>query len=182
MIRVLWRIYTESEKPINYNLFIRSLDLISATFDVIYHDKRIYRFRYSPFEFRTSPTFKDDNQLTGYFQSLSCIPDINSSNKLAVIDSDFYTNPRLFIFDDLTDNNLFYKILNRTNLIYQIYTISKGSYYSFQGALVEIDEFAKKSLGQFYFSTTRLKKILFTWSFRQFKRSSKDKKVKEDDK
>jgi hypothetical protein len=87
MIRVLWRIYTEAEKPINYNLFIRSLDLISATFDIIYHDKRIYRFRYSPFEFRTSPTFKDDNQLTGYYQSLSCIPDISNSNKLIISDS-----------------------------------------------------------------------------------------------
>jgi hypothetical protein len=45
-----------------------------------------------------------------------------------------------------------------------------------------VDEFTKKCLGQFYFSTTRLKKILFTWSFKQFRRPAKDKKAKEDEK
>lgn len=112
----------------SHYLYIRSLDLISATFDIVYHDKRVYRFRYSPFEFRSSPTFKDEQQLTGYYQSLSCIPDINSNNnnKPPLSDTEFYSTPRLFIFDDLTDSNLFLKVLNRTNLIYQVYAISRG--------------------------------------------------------
>lgn len=37
-------------------------------------------------------------------------------------------------------------------------------------------------MGLFYFSTTRLKKIVFTWSFKQFKRPNREKRVKEEEK
>lgn len=136
------------------------MDLISVTFDIVYAEKRTYRYRYSPFEFRNSPTFKDDNQLTGYYQSLSLISEITTT-KIPVVDNDFYTAARLFMLDDLTDSNLFYKIFNRTYLFFQIYSISRGTYTG-----SETDDFAKKCLGQFYFSTTRLKKFIFTWSFK----------------
>ena len=128
MIRTLWRIYTEPEKQLTYDLYIKSLDVISVSFDIHYHDKRIYRFRYSPFEFRTSPIFKEDNSLMGYHQSLSCVTENGSNLKATASDSEYYIAPRLFIFDDLTDNNLFHKILNRSNLVFQAYSIARGTH------------------------------------------------------
>lgn len=58
-VKVLWKLYLEVEKVQHFNVYIRSLDLISVTFDIQYPDKRSYRFRYSPFEFKNIPTFKD---------------------------------------------------------------------------------------------------------------------------
>jgi hypothetical protein len=42
-------------------------------------------------------------------------------------DQEFYHASRCFIFDDLTDNNTFVKVLQRTNIFYIAYLISKGS-------------------------------------------------------
>jgi hypothetical protein len=178
MVKVLWKLYGELEKAPNFVVYIRSLDLISITFDVQYFDKRIYRFRYSPFEFKLIPNFKEDNQLTGYFQILSCIPEVGSL-KGVVVDSDFYSNYRLFFFDDLTDGNIFFKIFNRCNLFYQVYSLSKGNLILNQGNALEPDEFLKKCQGHFYFSTTRLKKFIFTWAFKQYRRASRKKEENE---
>jgi len=126
------------------------------------------------------PNFKEDNQLTGYYQSLSCIPELNSI-KIGVVDQEFYNNYRLFIFDDLTDSNLFFKLFNRTNIFYQVYSISRGNTGIYLNSS-DSDDFAKKCLGHFYFSTTRLKKFIFTWSFKQHKKViSRDRKPKEEE-
>ena len=49
MIRIISQLSFDNERPYFYNLFIKAIDIISISFDIIYGDKRIYRFRYSPF-------------------------------------------------------------------------------------------------------------------------------------
>lgn len=61
------------------------------------------------------------------------------STKGAIVDSDFYNNNRLFFLDDLTDNNIFYKIFNRCNIFYQVYSLSKGNLSLTQGSILEPD-------------------------------------------
>jgi hypothetical protein len=72
----------------------------------------------------------------GYNQSLSCVTESGNNLKSSAPDSDYYMAPRLFIFDDLTDHNLFHKILNRSNLVYQAYSIARGTHI-IQGLEVE---------------------------------------------
>jgi hypothetical protein len=60
MVKLLWKFYLESEQRQFYYITIRSIDMISVTFDVIYTDKKIYRFRYSPFEFKNIPYYKEE--------------------------------------------------------------------------------------------------------------------------
>jgi hypothetical protein len=79
--------------------------MISITFDIVYVDKRIYRFRYSPFEFRSNIFIKEHSRLSGYNQQISVLPDIQGL-KQVVCDQDFYYAPRCFIFEDLTDANM----------------------------------------------------------------------------
>lgn len=147
------------------------MDLISITFDIQYGDKRIYRFRYSPFEFRSGLFIRNETLLSGYNQTISVIPEINNL-KLPFLDSDFYNAPRCFIFDDLTDSNLSYKLLQRTNLFYMAYSISRGITNFYQNSSpVDSDEYCKKYLWSIYFSTTRLKKFIYTWSFKPFKKA-----------
>jgi hypothetical protein len=54
MIKKITELSAKNDRYSFYSLYIRSIDLISITFDVHYGDKRAYRFRYSPFEFRNS--------------------------------------------------------------------------------------------------------------------------------
>lgn len=110
---------------------------------------------------------------------MSCITEGNIIQKAVgpSFDSEFYNAPRLFIFDDLTDNNIFSKILSRTNLFYQMYLISRGIH----PAILDYDEFSKKCLGNFYFSTTRLKKFIFTWSFKKPIKSARERRSKEEE-
>lgn len=171
MVKIIYKLSYDTEKSLYYNLFIRSLDLISITFDVQYSDKRIYRFRYSPFEFRSTLFFKDNHYLSGYNQMISLIPDI-SSIKTTVLDQEFYSAPRYFIFDDLTDQNMAVKIFQRTNIFYIAYSISRGMTIFYPGPPIDADEYCKKCLWYLYFSTTRLKKFIYTWSFRPFKKNS----------
>lgn len=95
-----------------------------------------------------------------------------ASIKSGFLDTDFYLSPRCFIFDDLTDLNMAYKIYQRTNLFYIAYSISKGltTFYP-SSSPIDNDEYAKKCLWYLYFSTTRLKKLMFTWSFRPFRKN-----------
>lgn len=85
-------------------------------------------------------------------------------------DSDFYSAHRCFIFDDLTDYNMALKILQRTNIFYMAYSISKGNTIFYPGYFLDSDEYNKKCLWNIYFSTTRLKKFIYTWSFRPYKK------------
>ena len=124
MVKIINTLSNQNDRNSYYTLFIKSIDLISITFDVQYNDKRSYRIRYSPFEFRTSVFLKEQFQLVGYNQCLSVIPD--TSIKTAISDQDFYQTPRCFIFDDLTDNNMFAKIVMRTNIFHNAYSISRG--------------------------------------------------------
>lgn len=171
MIKLIYKLSNDTERAPFYNLFIKSIDLISVTFDVQYGDKRVYRFRYSPFEFKTGLFLKEHYQLAGYNQSISVITDV-SSLKTSFLDSDFYTSPRIFIFDDLTDYNMAYKLYQRTNLFFIAYSVSKGLTSFYPGSSVEADEYNKKCLWYLYFSTTRLKKFIYTWSFKPYRRFS----------
>jgi hypothetical protein len=138
MIKVIYKLSNDCEKSPFYNLFIKSIDLISITFDIQYGDKRIYRFRYSPFEFRSGLFFKDNTQLSGYNQNISMIPEVNSI-KTPILDSEFYLAQRCFIFDDLTDFNMALKILQRTNLFYMAYSISRGTTNFYPGSSIDSD-------------------------------------------
>jgi hypothetical protein len=65
----------------------------------------------------------------GYNQYISVIPEINTKSvgySTISPDQDFYLAPRCFIFDDLTDSNTFIKIVQKTNIFYTAYSISKG--------------------------------------------------------
>lgn len=171
MIKVINKLSYESERSLSYNLFIKSLDIISITFDVQYGDKRVYRFRYSPFEFRSTLFFKDSNYLSGYNQNISLVSEL-STIKTQVLDQEFYSAPRYFIFDDLTDANMAIKIFQRTNIFYFAYSISRGLTIFYPGPPIDSDEYCKKCLWYLYFSTTRLKKFIYTWSFRPFRRNA----------
>lgn len=171
MVKVIYKLSYESEKSLYYNLFIKSLDIISITFDVQYGDKRVYRFRYSPFEFRSTLFLMDNNNLTGYNQNISLVPELGSTKTL-ILDQEFYSAPRYFIFDDLTDRNMAVKIFQRTNIFYMAYSISRGLTFFYPGPSIDSDEYCKKCLWYIYFSTTRLKKFIFTWSFRPFRKNA----------
>ena len=52
MVGALWRWYTQMDKISFANVYIRSVDAISITFELRYNDTRNYRIRWSPLEFR----------------------------------------------------------------------------------------------------------------------------------
>ena len=125
MVKLFYKMSNDTDKAVFFNLFIKSIDLISITFDVQYGDKRLYRFRYSPFEFKTGLFLKENYQLAGYNQNISVLTDITSL-KTGFLDADFYSSPRIFFFDDLTDCNMAYKLYQRTNIFFIAYSLSKG--------------------------------------------------------
>ena len=63
------------------------------------------------------------------------------------------------------------KIMQRTNLFYIAYSISRGTSSFFISSSLDTDEYYKKCLWQIYFSTTRLKKFIFTWSFHTLRKN-----------
>ena len=93
-----------SEKDI-YKIELRELDALAITFDVKYQlEKKTYRFRYSLFEFKNTPTFLKDEKNT---QIIACITD---HTKFSNQETEFYTVPRLFFIDDIHDQAIFKRI------------------------------------------------------------------------
>lgn len=60
--------------------------------------------------------------------------------------------------------------MQRTNLFYMAYSISRG-HTTFYSSALDADEYYKKCQWYLYFSTTRLKKFIYTWSFRPLKKN-----------
>lgn len=171
VLKNILRLSFETDKSLTYNLFVRSMDLIAVTFDIQYSDKRIYRFRYSPFEFRSTLFNKENHYLCGYNQKLSLITDI-SSIKQPISDQEFYSAPRYFIFDDVIDSSIGIKLFQRANIFFIAYSISRGATSLYPGVPLDADEYCKKCMWNLYFSTTRLKKFIFTWPFRPYRKNS----------
>ena len=171
MVKVMWKFYLQTEKSAFFNMMIRSVDMISLTFDIRYNDLRTYRIRWSPFEFRPSLTTRSD-YLMGYFQAFSLIQESKSGTNL--VKEEFYSAQRLFFLDDLTDDKAFSKIAFRINLFHQMYCISRAV---INLPSVELEEWGKRCYGQFYYSTTRLKKFSFTFPIKPFRRGKQRKEA-----
>ena len=54
MVWTLWKCYVGMDRISFANVYIRSIDAISVTFDLKYNDNRNYRIRWSPLEFRNN--------------------------------------------------------------------------------------------------------------------------------
>jgi hypothetical protein len=60
--------------------------------------------------------------------------------------------------------------MQRTHIFYTAYAISRGMTSLYSNSL-DADEYNKKCMWTLYFSTTRLKKFIYTWTFKPFRRN-----------